>query len=92
MRRDPDFFGEEPLELVHLSRRLKEAQGVEATLTEAGTDYLLEAAPYSAKLLWIIPRERIGVYFYVRMLEAPDVRLALRGKGFTVVEVLDDED
>lgn len=92
MRREDDFFGDEPLELVHLSRRLKEARRVEALLDEEEVDYLLEAGPYDARLLFVIPVKRYGVYFYVREGEAAGVRRSLAGRGFTVVEVLDDDE
>jgi hypothetical protein len=92
MRRDEEFFGDEPLELVHLSRRLKEAKGVEQLLTDEGVEYLLEVGPYSARLLFVIPVQRHGVYFYVREGEAAEVRLTLRERGFPVVEVLEDDD
>ena len=92
MRRDEDFFGDEPLELVHLSRRLKEARNIETLLEEQEVEYLLEAGPYDARLFFVIPVKRFGVYIYVREGEAADVRVTLAGAGFTVVEVLDEDE
>jgi len=92
MRREAEDFGDEPLELVHMSRRLREARGVENLLDEEGVDYLLEAAPYAARLLFVIPVSRVGVYFYVPESRAVEVRATLAGKGFTIVEVLDDDE
>ena len=92
MRRDADFFGDEPLELVQISRRLKEARNAERLLDERGVDYLLEAAPYAARLLLVIPVTRVGVYFYARESEAAEVRKVFAAEGFTIVEVLEDDE
>lgn len=92
MRRDAEAFGDEPLELVQLARRLKEARNVEQLLDDEGVDYLLEAAPYAARLLFVIPVTRVGVYFYVREAEAAGVRELLAKAGFTVIEVLDEDE
>ena len=91
MRCEAEAFGEEALELVQLSRRLKEARGIEDLLDEEGVEYLLETGPYSARMLFVIPVTRVGVYFYVREGEAASVRELLRGRGYTITEVIDDE-
>ena len=87
MRRDEDDFGEEELELIHISRKLKEAKAVEALLTELEIDYLVEPRTFRATLFLVIPVERVGAYFYVRILEAPDCREVLASRGHTIVEV-----
>jgi hypothetical protein len=92
MRRDAGDFGEEALELVQLSRRLKEARSVETALDEEGIDYLLETGPYAARMLFVIPVTRVGVYFYAREGEAASVRDVLRDRGYTITEVLDDDE
>jgi hypothetical protein len=91
MRRDAGHFRDQELELVQLSRRLREARRVEELLDEAGYDYLLEAAPYRATLLFVIPVSRVGVYFYVRPDEAVSCREVLAAAGLPVVEVLDED-
>ena len=75
-----------------ISRRLKEARNAERLLDDQGIDYLLEAAPYAARLLFVIPVTRVGVYFYARESEAADVRQSFAASGFTIVEVLDDDE
>ena len=92
MRRDPEFFGDVELELVHLSRRLKEARRVEELLDDAGIDYALEAAPYEARLLFIIPVSRYGVYFWVRPEEAGSARRLLVSQRVPIVEVYDEDE
>ena len=92
MKRDAEAFGDEPLELVQISRRLKEARSIESLLDDEGVDYLLEAAPYAARLLFVIPVTRVGVYFYARESEAPAVRETIAKAGWTIVEVLEDDE
>ena len=87
MKRDEDYFGEEELELVHISRKLREARAVEALLTELEIDYLAEARTFRTTLLLVIPVDRIGAYFYVRIPEAPGCRETLTARGHTIVEV-----
>ena len=63
MRRDPEFFGEAELDLLYMSRRLREALKLETLLTEAGFDYLVETGLYTGDLL--MRRELTGAFFYV---------------------------
>jgi hypothetical protein len=63
LRREPDFFGEQELDLIYVAKRLKEALRLEALLTEAGVDYLVEPDKYSGGV--IFRSERIGAFFYV---------------------------
>ncbi len=63
MRREPDFFGDQELELVYVAKRLKEALRLEKLLTDAGLDYLVEPDKYRGGI--IFPVERVGAFFYV---------------------------
>ena len=63
MKREPDFFGEQELELVYIAKKLKEALALEAMLTTAGIDYLVEPDRYRGGV--IFQSERIGAFFYV---------------------------
>jgi hypothetical protein len=63
MKRDPDFFGEQELELVYIAKKLKEALKLESLLTTAGIDYLVEPDRYRGGV--IFASERIGAFFYV---------------------------
>lgn len=63
MRRDPEFFGEAELDLLYMSRRLREALKLETLLTEAGFDYLVETGLYTGGFL--MRRELTGAFFYV---------------------------
>jgi hypothetical protein len=63
MRCEPDFFGDTELDLVFMSRRLREALKIEVILNEARIDYLVEPGPYTGGFL--IKRELTGAFFYV---------------------------
>ncbi len=87
MRCDPEDFGDDEVELIQMSRRLREAQDVEAILTEAGIEYAVQAEKYTARLLMIFPTERIGAFFYVRPEVAARARDLIRARGFMVTEL-----
>ena len=87
MRQEPEFFGEDEVELVQVSRRMRDATKVEALLTEAGIDYAVGAELYAARILFVFPTERYGAFFYVRPERAEKAREVLRAKGIQVTEV-----
>jgi hypothetical protein len=83
VRRDPEFFGEAELDLVYMARRLREALRLEALLTEAGVEYLVETGSYTGGLL--MRRELTGAFFYVApsdLARTRDVLLANRYKPY----------
>ena len=63
VRRDPEFFGDEELDLVYMARRLREALRLEKLLTEGGIEYLVETGSYTGGLL--MRRELTGAFCYV---------------------------
>ena len=63
MRRDPEYFGEQELNLVYIAKKLKEALSLEKLLSDAGVDYLVEPDKYSGGV--IFRSERVGAFFYV---------------------------
>ncbi|MGI9074994.1 MAG: hypothetical protein ACR2JB_27600 [Bryobacteraceae bacterium] len=63
VRCDPEFFGEAELDLLYMARRLREALKLEALLTEAGLDYLVETGTYTGGFL--MRRDLAGAFFYV---------------------------
>ena len=72
MRQEPDFFGEEELELIYIAKKLKEALALEDLFTKHGVDYLVEPDHYQGGVLF--KRARIGAFFYV----APESESAAR--------------
>ena len=80
MKREPDFFGEEELELVYIAKKLKEALALEEMLTIAGIDYLVEPDRYRGGI--IFQSERIGAFFYVAPKIASLSRELLTSNGY----------
>lgn len=84
MRREPEFFGDGEMELIQVSRKLKEAQSVEDALTEAGIDYVVQPEPYQGRMLYILPTARIGAFFYVPVESSAPARELLDARGFVL--------
>ena len=80
MRRDAEFFGEREVELIYIAKRLSEAQALEALLTSAGLDYLVEADQYFGG--FIFQRARIGAFFYALAEAAAQARQVMEAGGY----------
>lgn len=63
MRREPEFFGDQELDLLHMARRLRKALRLEALLTEANIEYCVEPGEYTGGFL--MKRDLTGAFFYV---------------------------
>ncbi|HEY3936085.1 MAG TPA: hypothetical protein VGL97_01540 [Bryobacteraceae bacterium] len=75
MRHDAEFFAETELDLVFISRRLREALKLESLLTEEGVDYLIKTGTYLGGFLF--KRELAGAFFYVPSSDAERARQLL---------------
>jgi hypothetical protein len=84
MRCDPDFFGEQELNLVYMARRLKESLAVERVLDAGSLNYAVEPAYYQSGLLF--RSTKIGAYFYVLPQDEDRARLLLREGGYKPYE------
>lgn len=80
MRQEPDFFGEQELDLLYVAKKLKEALALETLLTESGLDYLVEPDKYSGGLIFRV--ERVGAFIYVAPSDAAQARELLAAKGY----------
>jgi hypothetical protein len=80
MRRDADFFDETELDLVFMARRLREALRLEALLTDANIDYLVETGTYTGGFL--MKRDLTGAFFYVAPADLATVRELLVQHGY----------
>jgi hypothetical protein len=58
-----EFFGERPMVLIYIAKKLRDALALEELLTAAGLDYAVEVDTYSGGL--IFRTERTGAFFYV---------------------------
>jgi hypothetical protein len=80
VRQQPDYFGDQELDLVYVAKKLKEALALEKFLTDAGFDYLVEPDKYSGGV--IFRTERVGAFFYVAPADTEKVREAMVGAGY----------
>ncbi len=80
MRQTPEFFGEQELALVYIAKKLNEALRLEALLTNAGYDYLVEADNYRGG--FVFQSERVGAFFYVTPAAENAVREFLSSNGY----------
>jgi len=88
MRRDPEFFGDEELELIYIAKKLSEALELEKLLTERGLDYLVEPDSYTGGV--IFRRARVGAFFYVRPTDNERGRHILTDRGYRPFEPLQE--
>jgi hypothetical protein len=84
MRREPDYFGEQDLELVYIARKLAEAQRLEDLFTNSGLDYLVEPDKYMGGV--ILRRELVGAFFYVDPANLAMARETMQRGGFAPYE------
>ena len=80
MRRDPEYFGDEELDLVYIAKRLRDAKAIEERFTSAGVDYLVEPDEYRGGFLF--QTVRTGAFFYVLGTVGDATRVVLTEMGF----------
>ncbi len=80
MKREAEFFGDRPVELVFIAKKLKEALRFEALLTGCGLDYLVETDRYVGGILF--RTERTGAFFYVEASSRAAAVAAALKNGF----------
>lgn len=80
MRKEPEFFKDQEIELVYIAKKLREALALEELLTSANVDYLVETDQYFGG--FIFQRVRIGAFFYVMPDAAEPARLLMRANGY----------
>jgi len=80
VRKEPEFFHEQDVELVYIAKKLSEAKALEALLTSADVDYLVETDHYFGGFLF--HRVRIGAFFYVLPGAAEAARQLMEGRGY----------
>ena len=80
MRREPDFFEEQELELVYIAKKLRTAKALEQLLTERSVDYLVEPDTYMGGI--IFRTERVGAFFYILPQDMERTLAAMSEKGY----------
>lgn len=79
MRREPDFFGDQELELLFIAKRLRDAKRLEKLLTDNAIDYLVEPDTYVGGL--VFRTERVGAFFYVAPAQRAGAQELLAREG-----------
>lgn len=80
MRRSPEYFDDQELELLYIARKLSEAKALERVLTEQAVDYLVEADEYTGGV--IFRSVRVGAFFYVPLRDLERARTVLAECGY----------
>lgn len=80
-RREPDDFDGQEAVLVYVARKVRHATTVEALLTEAGVDYVVETDTFAVG--FIFRAERVGAFFYVAPGDQGKATDVLSRQGFT---------
>jgi hypothetical protein len=63
MRREPEFFAEQEIELIYIARKLADALAVEELLTSFDVDYIVQTSEYYSGM--IFQKLRTGAFFHV---------------------------
>ena len=79
MRREPDYFEDQELDLLYIGKKLDRSQQAEALLTEAGIDYAIEIDDYIGGT--IFRTTRAGAFFYVLPADFSRAANSLRSGG-----------
>jgi hypothetical protein len=81
VRRDPQFFDDQELELVFIAKRLRHALKLEEALTAAGIDYVVAIETYHGGI--IFRSERVGAFFYLPDQSVEPARKVLLDLGMS---------
>jgi hypothetical protein len=84
VRQEPEYFGEEELQLVYVAARLNEAKKLERILTERSLDYLVEPDTYTGGV--VFRTERVGAFFYVRKTDLERVRETMKANNYRPIQ------
>ena len=87
MRREPEFFGDQEMDLLYIGKKLKQALALEEKLTEAGIDYAVEVDTYTGGVIFKSARQ--GAFFYVLPEALEKARQVARDAGFTPYSATD---
>lgn len=74
MRQEAEYFKDQDVVLIHIAKRLREAQAAEAVLTQGGISFCVETDEYEGGL--VFRTTRMGAFFYVALSDE-DAAVAL---------------
>jgi len=79
LKLEPEAFADREVILVYIARRLDDALRLEAALTAAGFDYVVEADQYTGGV--VFRTVRTGAFFYVLPENAAAARDVIAKQG-----------
>ncbi|MBY0504721.1 MAG: hypothetical protein K2X03_12480 [Bryobacteraceae bacterium] len=79
MKQEPEFFGEQELDLVYIAKKLREALLLEERLTAAGIDYAVEVDEYRGGFIFQTLRK--GAFLYVQNADLERARQIVLDAG-----------
>lgn len=82
MKQEPEFFGEQELDLIFIAKKLREALKLEDLLTAAGIDYAVEIDEYRGGFIFQTLRK--GAFIYVLPADLERAKAIVLGAGLTV--------
>jgi hypothetical protein len=80
MRREPEFFHDQEMDLLFIAKKLRDATSLEGVLDTAGFDYAVEPDKYQGGV--VFRTERIGAFFYVLPDQLERAQKVLRENGW----------
>ena len=84
MRREPDFFDGQEMDLVFIAKKLQHALTLEEALTQAEIDYAVEVDEYQGGVIFKSTRQ--GAFIYVLPDQLDRACQVTRQAGFTPFE------
>lgn len=85
MRQEPEFFGDQEMDLLFIAKKLRHALALEEALTQAGIDYAVEVDEYQGGVIFRTTRQ--GAFVYVLPQAIEKAREVTRAAGFTPFSV-----
>ncbi len=82
MKQEPEFFGDEELDLIFIAKKLREALQLEDLLTAAEIDYAVELEEYRGGFIFQTLRK--GAFIYVRPADLERARQIVVDAGLKV--------
>ncbi len=82
MKQEPEFFGDQELDLIFIAKKLREALKLEELLTAANIDYAIEIDEYRGGFIFQTLRK--GAFIYVLPADLERARQIVLDAGLKV--------
>ncbi len=82
MKQEPEFFGDQELDLVYIAKKLRESLLLEEKLTAAGIDYAVEIDEYRGGFIFQTLRK--GAFLYVQGADLECARQVVLDAGLNL--------